>query len=256
MPDMSQVACNAFLSPFGWTARLIVVATALGTFNPGEHGSIHAAELLPPVQSYASSRIAEFSQIPEKRRTELKELSAVISEQLRSRESVDLIYICTHNSRRSHLCQVWSEIAATYYRIGNTRHFSGGTMATACHPHTVEALKRLGLEVERSDQSANPVYQVKFSPVFSPVSCFSKTYSASPNPSSNFIAVMTCSDADKGCPVVAGASARFALMYDDPRISDGTPSEHAIYDERCRQIAREQFFLFSQVSRTIQQPAK
>jgi len=58
---------------------------------------------------------------------------------------------------------------------------------------------------------------------------------------------MTCSDADEACPVVTGASSRFSITYEDPKDHDGTPEEEDKYNERSRQIAREMFYLFSQV---------
>ncbi len=58
---------------------------------------------------------------------------------------------------------------------------------------------------------------------------------------------MTCSQADKRCPIVAGAAARIALPFDDPKEFDGTPLERSKYDERCQQIARELLFVFAEV---------
>ena len=59
---------------------------------------------------------------------------------------------------------------------------------------------------------------------------------------------MSCSQADRNCPLVPGCAARIALPYDDPKDFDGTDREAAMYDERCRQIAREMLFVFSQVT--------
>jgi hypothetical protein len=58
---------------------------------------------------------------------------------------------------------------------------------------------------------------------------------------------MTCSAADKACPIVFGADARIAIPFDDPKAFDGTDQEAAKYDERCRQIAREMLYVFSRV---------
>jgi arsenate reductase len=57
---------------------------------------------------------------------------------------------------------------------------------------------------------------------------------------------MTCTHADENCPFIPGAT-RISLPYEDPKAFDGTPEEEAIYAERCRQIARELLFAFSQV---------
>jgi arsenate reductase len=38
---------------------------------------------------------------------------------------------------------------------------------------------------------------------------------------------MTCSEADKNCPIVLGALDRISLPYNDPKEADGTPEEAA-----------------------------
>jgi hypothetical protein len=58
---------------------------------------------------------------------------------------------------------------------------------------------------------------------------------------------MTCSLADKSCPVVEGAIARHAIHYADPRLCDDLPAETATYNERCREIAREMFYIMAEV---------
>jgi hypothetical protein len=65
------------------------------------------------------------------------------------------------------------------------------------------------------------------------------------NPNEDYCAVMTCSQADKNCPNVWGASHRVAISYDDPKVADDTANETATYDKRCAQIAREMLFAFS-----------
>jgi hypothetical protein len=57
---------------------------------------------------------------------------------------------------------------------------------------------------------------------------------------------MVCSDADKSCPIVEGATDRFSLPYDDPRYYDGTPSEEKMYDATVEEIGLEMFYLVSQ----------
>jgi len=79
--------------------------------------------------------------------------------------------------------------------------------------------------------------------------CFSKVYSARPNPTADYCAVMTCSQSDMNCPVVTGASVRIATPFDDPKAFDGTPEEATKFDERCQQIARELLVVFSKVGK-------
>ena len=80
-----------------------------------------------------------------------------------------------------------------------------------------------------------------------PLTCFSKVYNQAPNPKEGFCAVMTCSESDKNCPTVEGSAFRVAIPYLDPKEFDNTDKEAQAYDERCRQIAREELYVFSLV---------
>ncbi|MFT4526770.1 MAG: arsenate reductase [Bacteroidia bacterium] len=202
-----------------------------------------SSQLLPELQAYSEARIKEFESIPETRKAELKELSEYIQRKLESAGEVSLNFICTHNSRRSHLTQIWASLAAFYYGIESVKTYSGGTEATAFNPNAVAALLRAGLEIENPG-GENPLYQVRFSEDVNPLTCFSKTFDDAFNPSKGFAAIMTCSSADEACPTVTGADFRLALTYRDPKEGDGTPLESKIYDKRCAQIARELFYVF------------
>ncbi|MEP0986195.1 protein-tyrosine-phosphatase [Ekhidna sp.] len=168
-----------------------------------------------------------------------------IVDYIKSTDDPKLNFICTHNSRRSHLSQIWAQVLAHQYGI-NVSTYSGGTEATAFHPNAVAALKRAGLEITRAEGS-NPRYSVSFSEKADSMICYSKTFDDPVNPQANFAAIMTCSEADADCPFVPGASARIKLFFDDPKVSDGTSEEAKIYGERCAQIAAEMNYVFSSI---------
>ena len=195
---------------------------------------------------------AEIASSSEERRTQLDRIAGHIGERRDAGKPVRLLFICTHNSRRSHMGQLWAAAAAGYFDIGGVETYSGGTEATAFNPRAVAALQRAGFGIEASDPAAeNPKYAVSLGGGLPDLEAYSKRYMDPPNPTEGFVAVMTCSDADKACPFVAGSDLRIALPYVDPKVSDGTPEEAATYDERSRQIAREMVYLFSRVpSRT------
>jgi len=204
------------------------------------------ADLLEPLQPLVAELQSEFDQIPEERREALGEIAAHIRERREAGEPARLTFICTHNSRRSHLAQVWAAAAARAYGVPQIESFSGGTEATACNPRTVRALRRAGFSVTTTEPEAdNPVYHVQFSASQAPLRCFSKVYHHEDNPQQDFAAVMTCSDADERCPFVAGCAIRVAIPYVDPKVSDDTDAEAATYDERLRQIGREMLFMMS-----------
>lgn len=148
-----------------------------------------------------------------------------------------LNFICTHNSRRSHLGMIWAAVAA-HLSDKEMATYSGGTEATALNPRMVAALVRAGFRADNPGGD-NPHYRISFSTAAPPLVCFSKRYDDPENPTAGFAAVMTCSDADDNCPFIPGAEARVPLTYADPKEADDTSREAAVYDERLRQVGRE-----------------
>lgn len=205
-------------------------------------------QLYPEIESYVRQRMKEFDEISYERKLELQQLADYVQGCLAKGQDAKLTFVCTHNSRRSHLTQIWAQIAAARYGVNHVQTFSGGTEVTACNPRTVAALKRCGLRFSvLNDDGSNPHYSVVFSDGEPPLICFSKVFNREPNPSSAYCAVMTCSHADQNCPVAIGCDLRLAIRYEDPKVSDDTPQEAATYDERCAQIAREMLYAISQV---------
>ena len=188
-----------------------------------------------------------FALISNERKELLNELARYISQKVRNHEEVKLNYICTHNSRRSHMGQIWGQTAAEYYGIENVKCFSGGTEVTAFNLRAVKAIREFGFIITQKDNSGNPLYLVKYSDEKEPLKCFSKIYNDEFNPQNNFAAIMTCSDADENCPVVFGAEARFPIRYKDPKEFDNTELETKMYKERFEEIGREMLYLFSNV---------
>lgn len=202
--------------------------------------------MYPNLESYIQNITDEVSDISKERKSKLTQLAEYIRSKKESGKSVKLTFICTHNSRRSHLCQIWSAVMAEYLGLDSIETYSGGTEATAFNPRAVAAIKRVGFKV-KNPEGENPHYKVFFDEVEEPLICFSKTFDDAYNPQENFAAIMTCTDADEHCPFVPGAEKRFSIPYVDPKESDDTPREKEIYDERCRQIATEMYYLMSNV---------
>lgn len=199
------------------------------------------------LETYVENIGEDISNISGNRRIKLKQIAEYIQEKNESNETAKLTFICTHNSRRSHLCQIWAAVLADYFGLENIETFSGGTEATAFNPRAVAAIERAGFKVERTEDK-NPYYEVYFNDDKEPLICFSKTFDDSYNPQEEFAAIMTCSDADENCPVIPRADKRFSIPYVDPKESDGTPRETQTYDERCEQIATEMYYLMSKIN--------
>jgi arsenate reductase len=191
------------------------------------------------IQSYIDNLGSICEPINAQRKAQLQELATIIN----LKDQQNLIFICTHNSRRSHFAQIWMHIVAQQLNLGKRIHsFSGGTEATAVNPRTIAALQRIGFLVS-AQEAQNPKYKLSFSSELAEIVTFSKVYSYETNPQNNFIAVMTCDEAAEACPVVTGADFKFNLSYKDPKEADDTNVESSIYDARCATIAQEMFYL-------------
>ena len=203
-------------------------------------------KLLNPIQEFIEA--LDTANLSEERKTVLQPLIDYINSKKKEEKPIQLNFICTHNSRRSHLAQIWTQTMAEYFRIKNITCYSGGTEATAVYPMVVETLENTGFEISKEGDSKNPVYSIKYALEKSPIIAFSKKYDDEANPAASFAAIMTCSQADEGCPFVVGSEKRISVMYEDPKISDGTPQQQEVYAARSEQIAIEMKFVFSQIN--------
>jgi arsenate reductase len=189
----------------------------------------------------------ELTTISDDRKKILNPLTKYIQTKITSNLPVRLNFICTHNSRRSHLSQVWAQTIASYFGIKNVFSYSGGTEATALFPMAASTLEKSGFQINTLSEGKNPVYSIKYAANEAPIIGFSKTFDAPFNPQSDFAAIMTCSSADQGCPFIAGAEQRFPITFEDPKAFDNTPQQAEKYHERSVQIATELYYIFSKV---------
>ena len=181
------------------------------------------------------------------RKAVLQPLIDFISEKKSENKPIRINFICTHNSRRSHLGQIWAQTMANYFTIDNVTTYSGGTETTAMFPKVGETLVNQGFKLQKLSETENPVYTIQFDDNSHPVIAFSKKYSDDFNPSSEFAAIMTCSHADGNCPFIAGAEKRIPITYEDPKLFDNTDQQDEKYAERSLQIATEMKYVFSNI---------
>jgi len=215
--------------------------------------------LNPALQKYVAARTAEFDQIPAELKAQLNQVANYVRGCAKSDQTALLTFVCTHNSRRSFLAQIWAQTAAAHFSLSGVQTFSGGTEATAFNPRAIAVLRRAVFDISQSQISqpeppptSNPHYQVRYQSDAPPLECFSKVYNDPSNPKRDFCAVMVCSQADGACPLVEGAALRLAIPYDDPKVFDDTPAEAQKYDERSEQIAREMLYLFSRAKSLLE----
>ncbi|MBO72522.1 MAG: protein-tyrosine-phosphatase [Flavobacteriales bacterium] len=187
---------------------------------------------------------SEFDLIPEVRKKKLHLLVSFIKEK---KEKVNLIFICTHNSRRSHMAQIWAQIAAHHYGFSNVNCYSGGTETTAFFPSAIKTLEKQGLTIIKITETENPIYIAKYDNTSPPIVSFSKEYNHSFNPQKKFAVIMTCNQADLSCPLIPNTEKRISIQYSDPKSADETSKELKEYHDISAQICREMFFVFSRI---------
>ena len=207
--------------------------------------SITPPTLFKPIKKFINE--LDTLTITNDRKAVLQPLTDYIQSKIDNNQKVRLNFICTHNSRRSHLSQVWAQAMANYFSIKNVVCYSGGTEATALFPLVAETLKNSGFEINTLSKNNNPVYSIKYSENEHPIIGFSKKLDSDFNPKSAFAAIMTCSQADGGCPFIAGAEKRIPITFEDPKAFDNTPLQAEKYLERSIQIATEMQYVFSQI---------
>lgn len=190
----------------------------------------------------------ELKTISTDRQAVLQPLIDFIQDKVVNKQEVRINFICTHNSRRSHLSQVWAQAMASYFQIDNVFSYSGGTETTAIFPTVINTLENAGFQIRMISKNENPVYSIKFSANAHPLIGFSKKIDDDFNPNSGFAAIMTCDSANEACPIVFGAEKRIPIMYEDPKVADNTPQQAEKYQERSLQIATELFYVFSQIN--------
>lgn len=204
--------------------------------------------MYPQLKNYLNKFI-KLETISTDRKAVLQPLLDYIQQKVNQNKAVNLNFICTHNSRRSHLSQVWAQVASVYFDIPNVNCYSGGTEETALFPKVAETLENQGFQIFKISETNNPIYAIKFDENEMPIIGYSKKYDNAFNPVSQFGAIMTCSQADEGCPFISGAEKRIPITYEDPKITDGTLRQTEVYKQRSIQIATEMMYVFSQIKK-------
>ncbi len=161
---------------------------------------------------------------------------------------INLLFICTHNSRRSYFAQVWAQTFASYFNLPTIQTYSGGTEATALYPTVLKTLENQGFELQVMQNGKNALYSLKSGVNEPPIIGFSKLWNDTFNPKSDFIAVMTCGQADVDCPYIPGAKQRISLPFTDPKEYDGGAYEIEAYLNKSLEIATDLYYVFHKLA--------
>lgn len=225
-----NLTCNETRQPIGFCNLDSKCPTLTIRMNIPQHD-----KLFPDLQVTALQILNKRSSPSPERMEVITALRSALHPAVRQPKPLQLMFICTHNSRRSHLCQVWAQVWAFVAGNSDVVCYSGGTEVTEVNRYVLEVLEAVGFKIK----STGALHRVYFSNDAVPVLCFSKRIDAPENPQHNFLAVMTCNEADAACPIVPGALHRFNLPYRDPKIADHDAQPQLTYLERSLEIAGE-----------------
>lgn len=196
--------------------------------------------------SYLEEALKEMPSIPAERKITLTAIADHVYTRLREGKTPKLLYVCTHNSRRSHFGQLCGKLAAVYFGFPEVNTYSAGTEVTAFNKNAIQAARRAGFSIHSQNPLVqNPIYELSFGTDEPPIVCFSKTYLDESIPKEGICAIMTCTEADGNCPFIPSSQTRMACTYEDPKAFDRTPDQDQAYDNRCKQIAIEALYIFS-----------
>ena len=208
-------------------------------------------KLYPILNEYVKDFPNEFRKIPEDRRYRLNEIVYFLEEQQENKAPSQLIFISTHQSSVSQMAQVWSKAAAYYFGFPGFQSFSGGIKPNEIAINSIETIEKAGFIVYKSDIDGIDVYRVKFSYNLTPIVIFPKKIEHVKNPYDNFMAVFVEENADVNISNIKGTYHRLLLNYNDPIGYEGSGLEDQVYEESCRKVAIEMFYVFFQLRKRM-----
>ncbi len=243
---------------FPHARHALLLTVIIGGAEPPKEAAVLHPEIEALVTAWADD--GKPTTIDAEREASLRRIAEWIAERGKAGKPAQLTFVCTHNSRRSHMSQLWAQAAALHHGLAHVETFSGGTEATAFNPRSVTALSAHGYVIEDSgetvDGGKNVIYATSMAPGRDPIRSFSKEYADAANPQQDFAAVMVCSSADEACPFVEGADLRVAVPFLDPKVSDDTPEEGATYLAKSEEIGREMVWLMKAAAQGLKPEGK
>lgn len=186
------------------------------------------------VTSLFTKILPDVSQIKESRLKILDHIARQLVNVIQQDDEANVVFVCTHNSRRSQIAQVCLQLFLQELNIKNIGVFSCGTEKTHIPPQIFALFKRQGLEVRESKNDSIEV--------FNQIVLFSKTYEDDSLPKRS-IAIMVCDSASETCPFVPSFNQRISLEFRDPKQADGSPEEEKSYNKAWIKIATEMAYL-------------
>jgi hypothetical protein len=210
-------------------------------------------KLYPILNEYVRDFPKEFRKIPEERRFRLNEMVYFLEGQYQNNAPWQITFISTNESTVGQMAKAWSKAAAYYFGFKNFEPYSGGIKPGEISVRTIVALEKAGFIVYKSHINEVDVYRIKYSFNLEPVIAFPKKINHTKNPGNNFMAVILDGNADLNINNVRGTYDRLFLEYEDPKGYEGSDLENQKFNESCRQVAVEMFYVFSQLKKRLEE---
>lgn len=204
-------------------------------------------KLYPILNEYIRDFPKELRKIPEERRYRLNEMVYFLEEQHVNRAPWQITFISTGESAVSQMAVAWSKAAAYYFGFKDFMPNSGGLVPQQIPVNAILAMEKAGFIVYKARVGGIDVYRVKYSYNLEPLALFPKKIDHLKNPSNNFMAVVLDSNAELNIKNIRGTYNRLFLEYEDPAGYIGLEVEKEKFDQTCRQVAVEMFYVFSQL---------
>ena len=129
-----------------------------------------------------------------------------------------VLFVCTHNSARSHM----AEAMLNAWAGDRFAAFSAGTEATGIRPETIQVMEEIGLSLDGHRSKTIDEFRGQ--------------------PFHWFITV--CDEAQKNCPILPGAEQVDHWSIEDPSLAEGTPEERLAVFRRSRDDIGDRLRLF------------
>lgn len=189
--------------------------------------------------------------ISEERKALLNSVVEYIVNNAQASKVSHLVFVCTHNSRRSQMAQFWAHYLSDHYGL-RINAYSGGTEVTALAPQAAKVIEELGINYTVDHKSSsNPTYQFKMDPGNKDIELYSKLFTEITESLTAFASLMCCAQAEESCPFVPGTELRISLNYQDPKRADGTANEAAAYHNCLILIGSEINYILSEVKKQL-----
>ena len=169
-----------------------------------------------------------------------KRIEIIVERLYNKIKSISLIvFICTHNSRRSQFCEAWSKVLANRYGL-NISFSSAGTTKTSVYKEVINSLKRAGVDInEKGILNIEGKTSILYSKTLDDIK------------ENKFISITNCTDAEKNCPLDPRSHLNLNIFYDDPKKFDGMENEKKEYDKTSVSIAAEINVIFKSLVNSV-----